>query len=184
MLVKPASRPPNGAHGIRRAFRNNDSGTWTRPHFATASRSCWLLQESSRPIRIASARSAQDPSTPLGARRAEAESRIAAYPAGTFTPFSSAAWTGTDYEGALACLRWPSPARPDPPDPPGAVYPDVPTLVLNGDLDTITASSGAREVARRFPGSTFVEVVNSVHVTALADWDLARRGSTPASSRT
>jgi pimeloyl-ACP methyl ester carboxylesterase len=113
-----------------------------------------------------------DPSTPLGVRRSEAESRIAAYPAGTFTPFSPAAWTGTDYEGALACLRWPSPARPDPPDPPGAVYPDVPTLVLNGDLDTITASSGAREVARRFPGSTFVEVANSVHVTALADWDL------------
>ncbi len=113
-----------------------------------------------------------DFSTPMTARRAEAESRIAAYPPGTFAPFSAGAWTGTEFEGALACLRWPSPSRPDPPDPPGAVYPDVPTLVLNGDLDTITASSGAREVARRFPGSTFVEVANSVHVTALADWDL------------
>jgi pimeloyl-ACP methyl ester carboxylesterase len=113
-----------------------------------------------------------DPATPLAQRRAEAESRIAAYPPGTFLPFSAEAWTGTDFEGVLACLRWPSPARSDPSDPPGAVYPDVPTLVLNGDLDTITASSGAREVARRFPGSTFVEVANSVHVTALADWDL------------
>ncbi len=111
-------------------------------------------------------------STPMADRRAEAEARIAAYPPGTFAPFSAAAWTGVDYEGVMACLRWPSPARPDPPDPPGAVYPDVPTLVLNGDLDTITASSGAREVARRFPGATFVEVANSVHVTALADWDL------------
>ena len=45
-------------------------------------------------------------------------------------------------------------------------------LVLSGDLDTITASSGSREVARRFPGATFVEVANSVHVTALADSDL------------
>ena len=108
----------------------------------------------------------------MAERRAEAERRIAAYPPGTFLPFSAEAWTGTDFEGVLACLRWPSPARPDPPDPPGAVYPDVPTLVLNGDLDTITASSGAREVARRFPASTFVEVANSVHVTALADWDL------------
>jgi pimeloyl-ACP methyl ester carboxylesterase len=113
-----------------------------------------------------------DPATPKAKRRAEAERRITAYPPGTFAPFSASAWTGTDYEGVLACLRWPSPARPDPPDPPGAVYPDVPTLVLNGDLDTITASSGAREVARRFPGSAFVELANSVHVTALADWDL------------
>jgi pimeloyl-ACP methyl ester carboxylesterase len=113
-----------------------------------------------------------DFSTPIAARRAEAARRIAAYPEGTFAPFSASAWTGTDYEGVFACLRWPSPARPDPPDPPGAVYPEVPTLVLNGDLDTITASSGAREVARRFPGSTFVELENSVHVTALYDWDL------------
>ena len=112
-----------------------------------------------------------DPSTPMAVRVAEADRRIAAYPAGTFAPFSAEAWTGTDYEGVLACLRWPSPSRPDPPDPPGAAYPDVPTLVLNGDLDTITASSGAREVARRFPGATFVELENSFHVAALYDWD-------------
>jgi pimeloyl-ACP methyl ester carboxylesterase len=112
-----------------------------------------------------------DFSTPMAARGAEAERRIAAYPDGTFAPFSASAWTGTDYEGVFACLRWPSPARPDPPDPPGALYPDVPTLVLNGDLDTITASSGAREVARRFPASTFVELQNSFHVTALYDYD-------------
>jgi pimeloyl-ACP methyl ester carboxylesterase len=112
-----------------------------------------------------------DPSTPTAERRAEAQRRIAAYPDGTFAPFGAEAWTGTDYEGVLACLRWPSPARPDPPDPPGAAYPDVPTLVLNGDLDTITASSGAREVARRFPGAIFVELANTFHVSALYDWD-------------
>jgi hypothetical protein len=112
------------------------------------------------------------PSTPIAARRAEAEAAIDAYPPGTFLPFSAEAWTHTDYEGILACLRWPGRWGLDPPDPPGAVYPDVPTLVLNGDLDTITATSGAQEVARRFPASTFVGVANSVHVTALADWDL------------
>jgi len=112
-----------------------------------------------------------DPSTPMDERPAEAERRLVAYPHGTFAPFSASAWTGTDYEGVFACLRWPSPTRPDPPDPPGAVYPSVPTLVLNGDLDTITASSGALEVARRFPQSTFVELENSFHVTALYDAD-------------
>jgi pimeloyl-ACP methyl ester carboxylesterase len=112
-----------------------------------------------------------DPASPLTQRRAEARNRIAAYPGGTFSPFTPSAWTGTDYEGIFACLRWPPPAHPDPPDPPGAAYPDVPTLVLNGDLDTITASSGAREVARRFPRATFVELRNSLHVSVLRDHD-------------
>jgi hypothetical protein len=107
----------------------------------------------------------------MAGRRAEADARLAAYPLGSFEPFSVEAWTGTDYEGVFACLRWPSPARPDPPDPPGAVYPSVPTLVLNGDLDTITTSAQAQEVASRFPASTFVEIQNSFHVTALYDAD-------------
>jgi len=67
---------------------------------------------------------------------------------------------------ALAAAGPPRPTRPA-----RAVYPDVPTLVLNGDLDTITASSGAREVARRFPRATFVELRNSFHVTVLRDHD-------------
>jgi pimeloyl-ACP methyl ester carboxylesterase len=112
-----------------------------------------------------------NPATPIEARQAEIDARLAAYPAGTFEPFTGAEWTGTDYEGWLACREWPSPAGSDPPDPTGARYPDVPTLVLNGDLDTITSSAGAREVARRFPRSTFLEVRNSFHVTALYDRD-------------
>lgn len=112
-----------------------------------------------------------DPATAIKDRPAELRRRLAAYPRGAFEPFTGAAWNGTDYEGWQACLRWPSPRVDDPPDPVGAAYPDVPTLVLNGDLDTITASSGARLVARRFPGSTFVEVRNSLHVTALYDKD-------------
>lgn len=109
------------------------------------------------------------PSTPISQRPAEVRSALAAYPAGTFTPFSAAAWTGTDFEGALACLRWPSPARPDPPAPPSATYPRVPTLILNGDLDNITPLSDATIVASRFPRSTLVDVENAGHVTALLD---------------
>lgn len=112
-----------------------------------------------------------DPDTPIKDRPAEIAERLAAYPEGAFIPFTGEAWTGTDYEGWLSCRRWPSPEPGDPPDPPGAGYPDVPTLVLNGDLDTITPSAQAAEVARRFPESTFVEVQNSIHVTALYDKD-------------
>ena len=112
-----------------------------------------------------------DPDTPIALRTEEVAARLGGYPPGTFTPFTAKAWTSYPYEGPLACLRWPSAAGGQPPEPADAVYPRVPTLVLNGDLDTITASSGARVVAARFPGSRFVEVRNSVHVTALGDRD-------------
>ena len=112
-----------------------------------------------------------DPATPIPLRAEEAAARLDSYPPGTFTPFTAKAWTSYPYEGPLSCLRWPSPAGGEPPEPPGAVYERIPTLVLNGDLDTITASSGAKVVANRFPRSWFVEVRNSIHVTALGDRD-------------
>ncbi|HEY3764576.1 MAG TPA: alpha/beta fold hydrolase [Gaiellales bacterium] len=107
--------------------------------------------------------------TPVADRGAFVRSALAAYPAGTFAPFTASEWTGIDYEGALACLRWPSPAFSDPPVPAGAPYPDVPTLILNGDLDNITPLADAQVVASRFPRSTLVVMQNSGHVTALED---------------
>ncbi|MFN0154647.1 MAG: alpha/beta fold hydrolase [Gaiella sp.] len=112
-----------------------------------------------------------EPETRVGDRVEEVRARLASYPPGTFAPFSAAAWTGGSYEGPLSCIEWPSPAAGQPPQHEGAAYPDVPTLVLNGDLDTITSSAGARVVASRFSNSRFVEVANSVHVTALGDRD-------------
>ena len=112
-----------------------------------------------------------DPAAPLAVREAQLAQAQAALPPARFAPFSPVAWTSGEYEGATACLRWPGPRKADPPVPPAAPYPRVPTLVLNGDLDNITASSGARVVAARFPRSTFVELRNSIHVTALGDLD-------------
>ena len=112
-----------------------------------------------------------DPAAPLAQRRQQLAAELAGRPPEQFAPFRAAVWAGLEYEGATACLRWPGPRVADPVVPPGATYPAVPTLVLNGDLDNITASSGARVVASRFPRSTFVEVANSVHVTAVGDRD-------------
>ena len=112
-----------------------------------------------------------DPAAPLAVREEQLAQAQAALPPARFAPFSPVAWTSGEYEGATACLRWPGPRKADPPVPPPAPYPGVPTLVLNGDLDNITASSGARVVASRFPRSTFVELDNSIHVTALGDRD-------------
>jgi pimeloyl-ACP methyl ester carboxylesterase len=112
-----------------------------------------------------------DPAAPLATRRQQLAATRAALPPARFAPFTGTEWTSLPYEGATACLRWPGPRRPEPPAPPNASYPDVPTLAINGDLDNITASSGALVVASRFPGSTFVEMHNTIHVSALGDRD-------------
>jgi pimeloyl-ACP methyl ester carboxylesterase len=112
-----------------------------------------------------------DPAAPVSTRRQQLAATRAALPPARFAPFTGTEWTSLDYEGATACLNWPGPRRPEPPVPPQAPYPAVPTLVLNGDLDNITASSGALVVASRFPRSTFVELHNTIHVSALGDRD-------------
>jgi hypothetical protein len=112
-----------------------------------------------------------DPAASPAARRAQLGSAVAALRPEQFAPIAPAVWTNLDYEGARACLNWPAPARPDPPVPAGATYPAVPTLVLDGDLDNITTVPQAREVASRFPRSTFVETANTIHISALGDRD-------------
>jgi len=108
-------------------------------------------------------------SIPLDQRPVAVDQALAAYPARDFYPSTAKEWTGLDYEGALACLKWPSPANDDPPLPAGAVYPQVPALVLNGDEDNITPLADAQVVASNLPDSTLVVIQNSGHVTALGD---------------
>jgi pimeloyl-ACP methyl ester carboxylesterase len=112
-----------------------------------------------------------DAAASVATRGTQLAASRAALPPRPFSPFTGTEWTSLPYEGATACLRWPGPRRPQAPVNPSAPYPAVPTLVVNGDLDNITASSGARVVASRFPHSTFVETHNAVHVSALGDRD-------------
>ncbi len=109
----------------------------------------------------------------FAARRAELAASRAQLPGNAFAPFSQDVWLDSLYEHQLVygCLRWPAPAVADPPAPPGAAYPAVPVLVLNGDLDVITPMSDAARAAALFPNATLVPVGNAVHVTALADFD-------------
>jgi hypothetical protein len=43
--------------------------------------------------------------------------------------------------------------------------------VLSGDLDSLTSPEGAHATAAAFPNSTFVDVANMTHVTALGDFN-------------
>jgi pimeloyl-ACP methyl ester carboxylesterase len=104
-------------------------------------------------------------------RLAQIVAKLGRLPADAFSPFDHATWFGADLESYDWCVRWPQATHaPDPPRPPGAAYPAVPTLVLDGDLDQRTSLIGARRVAAQFPRSTLVPVPNAGHVTALVDW--------------
>ena len=88
-----------------------------------------------------------------------------------FAPFGTREWVKSPYGYYDDCLRWPRPSRWVHPVPRHPTYPDVPTLVLNGDLDSLTSPEGGRATARAFPNSTFVETANSVHISALIDFN-------------
>jgi pimeloyl-ACP methyl ester carboxylesterase len=89
-----------------------------------------------------------------------------------FAPFTVREWTRSGYGDFKDCLRWPKPShRVPPPLPAGTAFPGVPTLILNGDLDSVTSSDGARDTAAHWPDSTFVSTANTVHTSALVDFD-------------
>jgi pimeloyl-ACP methyl ester carboxylesterase len=79
-----------------------------------------------------------------------------------------------DYAYLPLCTTWPVASKYHPagePVPPGTRFPNVPVLVLNGDLDTITTPAEGAKAARLFPRATQVIVANAGHVTALDDFD-------------
>ena len=113
-----------------------------------------------------------DPAAPLSQRRSQLDAARAGLDPATYAPFPNRIWLRSLYIDQIVqgCIRWPAPRYPDPPVPAGAAYPDVPVLVLNGDLDVITPMGDAQRAAALFPRSTLVPVSNVGHVTALADY--------------
>ena len=74
-----------------------------------------------------------------------------------------------------SCLPWPVPPTDLAPGAPGAPlpawvnYPAVPTLVLSGDLDSITSVMDANETTAQFPNAVHVVVPNLGHVVTDSD---------------
>ncbi len=86
-----------------------------------------------------------------------------------FAPFGVNEWTNSSSVLYTSCIRWPSPTEHVPAKPVDAPYPGMPTLVLDGDLDSLTSPEGAQTVASTFTNATYVEVANMTHVSALGD---------------
>jgi pimeloyl-ACP methyl ester carboxylesterase len=115
-----------------------------------------------------------DMTSPIGQRPEqyqEALDELSATQPDAFAPFTIDEWVTSPVEYFSSCLKWPRPSRVDPPVPPGADFPDTPVLVLAGDLDSLTSPEGARQTADAFPNSTYVEVANMTHVSAISDFD-------------
>jgi pimeloyl-ACP methyl ester carboxylesterase len=107
-----------------------------------------------------------DVRAPEATRRAQYDAAVAALPTSAFEPFSVSGWLGSFVPIGDGCVPWPSPTGGQPAIPPGARFPDVPALVLTGDLDTVVPSQNARAVARQFPHAQVVSVANAGHVAA------------------
>jgi pimeloyl-ACP methyl ester carboxylesterase len=91
-----------------------------------------------------------------------------------YGPFTIKEYLASDWEEQDWCTQWPvaDPAhRSTPPLPPSGHYAAVPTMILSGELDSITTPAEGAIVASQIPGSRQVLVANSVHVTATDDTD-------------
>ncbi|HET9390326.1 MAG TPA: alpha/beta fold hydrolase [Steroidobacteraceae bacterium] len=90
----------------------------------------------------------------------------------TYAPFTIDEYRGMplDYAFLDQCVRWPA----APPEHPATIvasqpgpYPDVPALVVSGDLDDITPAADGALAARSFPEGHQLIVPNGFHVNAL-----------------
>ncbi len=89
-----------------------------------------------------------------------------------YAPFTIDEFRGIPLDLSIldGCVAWPSPSSGHPPGPllpKRPVMPDVPVLVLSGEIDTITTPPEGAAVASLFPHARQVVVKNNFHLTAL-----------------
>jgi pimeloyl-ACP methyl ester carboxylesterase len=99
----------------------------------------------------------------LPARRAAYDRALAALDPRPFRPFSPRGWSRAGVEATDTCLHWPADATAAAPLTPGAPLPDVPVLVLSGDLDTNTPPLAGRQLARQYAHATWALIANAGH---------------------
>jgi len=107
----------------------------------------------------------------LEARERAMVQRTASAPE-AYAPFTLAEYRRMplDYAFVDECVLWPAPAPGDAPLPlvhTDGSYPDIPVLVLSGELDNITTVADGAEAAAHFAHGHQVVLVNSFHVNAL-----------------
>jgi pimeloyl-ACP methyl ester carboxylesterase len=107
------------------------------------------------------------PAQRVAQRDALIAQRTRAAPA-TYAPFTIDEYRRMplDYAFIDECVRWPASARA--PRVAGVLdYPDVPVLVVSGELDDMTSIADGTVVAAHFPHARHVIIANGFHVNAL-----------------
>jgi len=94
-----------------------------------------------------------------------------------FAPFSidEALASSANFTPLATCLDWPKPPAAHPqgdPLPAQPQFPNVPTLVLSGDLDSVTSPQDAAQAAAQFPDVTHLVIPNLTHVTSYSYSDV------------
>ncbi len=98
-------------------------------------------------------------------REGEARAALHGLPSGDLYPFDAATvWTDSLIP---VCLGWPN-ASPAPPA--AGPLPDVPTLILSGEQDLRTPTSGARRVAAEIPDAQLLTVPYTGHSVIGSDF--------------
>jgi pimeloyl-ACP methyl ester carboxylesterase len=92
--------------------------------------------------------------------------------ADTYAPFTIDEYRGMplDYAFIDQCVSWPAVAPKSASSMAAlraSAYPDVPALILSGDLDNMTPVADGALVAKRFPHGRQIVVPNGFHVNAL-----------------
>jgi pimeloyl-ACP methyl ester carboxylesterase len=95
-----------------------------------------------------------------------------------FAPFTidEALASNANFTPLATCLDWPKPIPGYPQGdalPAHPVFPNVPTLVLSGDLDSVTSPEDANQAAAQFPNVVHLLIPNLTHVTAWTFSDVA-----------
>jgi pimeloyl-ACP methyl ester carboxylesterase len=106
------------------------------------------------------------------AQREQLLARRRARAPGTYAPFSIDEYRGMplDYAFIDECVQWPvktAASAAVPLVPPHRAYPDVPVLVLSGELDNMTSVADGAAAAARFAHARHVVIANGFHVNAL-----------------
>jgi pimeloyl-ACP methyl ester carboxylesterase len=106
----------------------------------------------------------------IAERRQQLDRMLAALPRGAFAPFSAQGWAGAFGGWAYQCLTWPTIDRREAVIPDGMSLPDVPTLILAGDVDTSAPLEGAEDLLASFPQATLVVVPGAGHNVLDPQW--------------
>ncbi|MCC3777106.1 alpha/beta fold hydrolase [Streptomyces sp. UNOB3_S3] len=111
-------------------------------------------------------RKAWSKDAPLPARWRQYEAALAAVRPGEHGAFSARGFTEGTTDAGDVCIGWPRENTPGP-QPTKPALPDVPVLVLSGDLDANTPDASGKKAAEQFRHSRFLSVRNMGHVPEL-----------------